>query len=82
MKGFFSTSTKEEIYLDFYVENTTFARFNDGVDSLFASTVKVAGEFGMLDETAMIEKGDEVVTRDEMVLHAIGLSWSGGAGGI
>ena len=36
----------------------------------------------MLDETALIEKGDEIFTRDEMVLHAVDLSWSGGAGGI
>jgi len=36
----------------------------------------------MLDETALIEKGDEFFTRDEMILHAIDLSWSGWARGI
>jgi hypothetical protein len=70
------------MYLDFDVENTTFARFNDGVDCLFASSVKVTGEFGMLDETALVEKGDEIFTRDKMILHAIYLARSGGAGGI
>jgi hypothetical protein len=82
MKGGFSTGTKGGIYLDFDVENTTFARFHDGGDGLFASTVEVAGEFGMLDETALIEKGDEFLTRDEMVLDAVDLPWSGCAGGI
>jgi hypothetical protein len=50
----------KKIYLNFNVENTTFPRFNDGVDSLFAGTVKVTGEFGMFDETGLIEKGDEL----------------------
>jgi len=36
----------------------------------------------MLDETALIEKGDEVFTRDEMILHAVDLPWPGRAGGI
>jgi hypothetical protein len=36
----------------------------------------------MLDETALIEKGDEVFTRDEMILHAVELPWSGRARGI
>jgi hypothetical protein len=36
----------------------------------------------MLDETTLVEKGGEGVARDEMVLHAIDLSWSWGAGGI
>jgi hypothetical protein len=36
----------------------------------------------MLDETALIEKGDEVFTRDEMILDAVCLSWSGRARGI
>jgi hypothetical protein len=81
-EGKFSTENKEEEYLDFDIENTTFARFNDGVDSLFASTVKVTWKFGMFDETALIEKGDEVFPRDEMILHAVGFPWSGGARGI
>ncbi len=36
----------------------------------------------MLDETALIEKGDEFLTRDEMILHAVEFPWSGGARGI
>lgn len=49
---------------------------------MFAGTVKVAGELGMLDETTLIEKGDEVWARDEIVLYAIYLTRSGGASGI
>lgn len=70
------------MYLDFDVENTTFTRFHNGVDGLFASSVKVTGEFGMLHKTALVEKGDEIFTRDEMILHAIDLPWPGRAGGI
>jgi hypothetical protein len=36
----------------------------------------------MFDETALIEEGDEVFTRDEMILRAIDFPWSGGARGI
>lgn len=36
----------------------------------------------MFDETALIEKGDEAFTRDEMILHAVGFPWSGRARGI
>lgn len=70
------------MYLDFDVENTTFTRFHNGVDCLLASSVKVTGKFGMFYETALVEKGDEIVTRDKMILHAIDLPWPGRAGGI
>ena len=36
----------------------------------------------MLDKTALIEEGDEVFTRDKIILDAVDLSWSGRAGGI
>ena len=49
---------------------------------MLASTVKVSGELGMLDETALIEEGDEVLPRDEMILYAVDLSWPGGASSI
>lgn len=49
---------------------------------MFAGTVKVSGEFGMLDEAALVEKRDEVLARDEVVLYTIDLSWSWGARGI
>jgi hypothetical protein len=49
---------------------------------LFAGTVKVSGEFGMLDEATLVEKRDEVLARDEMVLYTVDLSWSWGASGI
>jgi len=49
---------------------------------LFAGTVKVSGEIGMLDEATLVEKRDEVLARDEVVLHTIDLSWSWGASGI
>ena len=81
-EGKISTWDKEEEYLDFDIENTTFAGFDDGVDSLFAGSIEVAGKFGMLNETALIEKGDEVFTRDEMILHAADFPWSGRARGI
>jgi hypothetical protein len=29
--------------------------------ALLASTVKVTGEFGMFDETALVEKRDEII---------------------
>jgi hypothetical protein len=56
------------------VENT---RLDDGVDSLFAGAVEVTGKFGMLDETALIEKGEKVFAENEVILYAIDLSWSG-----
>lgn len=82
MKGSSQPKTRRKEYLDFNIENTTFTRFDDGVDSPFAGTVKIAGEFGMFDETALIEKGDEVFTRNEVILYAVHLSWPGRASGI
>lgn len=58
----FSTGDKEEEYLDFNIENTTFTGFDNVFNSLFASAVEVAGKFGMLYKTALIEEGDEVFT--------------------
>jgi hypothetical protein len=36
----------------------------------------------MLHEATLVEKGDEVLTRDKMVVIAVDLSRSRGAGGI
>jgi hypothetical protein len=74
--------TRVATYLDFNVQNTTLAWFNDRGNSLFAGTVKVTGKFGMLYEATAIEKGDEFLARDEMVLYAIDLSWSRSTSGI
>jgi hypothetical protein len=66
--------TKGSRYLDLDVKDTTFARFHNGGDSLFAGTIQVTGKFGMLYKAAAVEEGDEVLTGDKMVLDAIDLS--------